>query len=92
MVDYSITFTNNKCVIIYDYKREDYNYYFTLLYFIPLYLELFSNFVKYNFFPWIHQTSMIWNYLTDDLISFGLCLILLGFIIIGVEKVVERLL
>lgn len=64
----------------------------TLLYFIPLYLELFSNFVKYNFFPWIHQTSMIWNYLTDDLISFGLCLILLGFIIIGVEKVVERLL
>lgn len=35
---------------------------------------------------------MIWNYLTDDLISFGLCLILLGFIIIGVEKVVERLL
>lgn len=64
----------------------------TLLYFIPLYLGLFSNFVKYNFFPWIHQTSMIWNYLTDDLISFGLCLILLGFIIIGVEKVVERLL
>lgn len=63
-----------------------------LMYFVPLYLNFFNNFVKYNFFPWVHQTSLIWSNLRDDLVSFSLCLIVLGVIIKLLLRLVERLL